>query len=714
MIKISVIIPVYNGEAFLEQSIRSVTDQTCQNLEILVVDDGSADRSPEICKKLGLQDHRILFYPGSHRGVSAARNLALDIARGEYVFFLDSDDRIHPLLLEEMLCRMEEHKAGLGFCAYEKAESGLLEKLTEEISKEDERPLWRVTEGAETEERFHMKNSDFMQGIGGKMIRRDLIGSLRFDTSLRMGEDTWFLYHLISGQVRAVFSFEKWYYYRMHEDSVTHLPDTLRGESCFDRLSVKTRIRDQESGRKDSPYALKWEEKVLKGFEKTFFRLRELKDSKGCRRIKELADAERKNPLYSRIGWKDRLLFWSCFHCRLLFRAERKYFRFYDKWIKLKRTDAKTGILTFHCSDNFGAMLQAYGLKTFLGANGIRADVIRYEPPYMTGRHWLLPYVPGQWKKGIRKGVWYILRKLKNNLRMRELFFARRRNMRLFRENCLTDKKCPRLLSDRRLKRLPYQYFIVGSDQIWNPDITCGLRKAYFGAFGNRNKERVISYGASLGGTSLPARDEEMFSRLLGYVDAVSLREEEAVPYVRKFCGRQVEAVLDPVFLLKKKDWSRLEKPPKRTGDKGYILVYVTEKNRELRDYIRNLSREKGLETVEVSVAGLREGSGNPVDFTAGPSEFLGYIRHAEYVVSNSFHAVAFSIIYEKRFLAFAHSGLNARISNILKIHGLEDRLCGTGNDADIDGAVDWERVRRRTREAVVRSGAFLIRNVPV
>lgn len=708
---ISVIIPMYNRELFIRKSIQSVIGQTYQNLEILVIDDGSTDRGPEICRELSLSDNRIQFYVREHRGVSATRNYALDIARGEYVFFLDSDDMIHPLLLEEMVYQMEKHQTDLAFCAYNKIGTQQLEKLMGEISKEDERPRWRVIDGMEMEERFHIKNADFMQGIGGKMIRMDLVRSLRFDTTLNMGEDTWFLYHLVSEKVRAAFSFEKWYYYRMHADSVIHLMDTVRGDRYFERL---TRVRDNEFQRERFCYALTWEMQVVNGLKKTYLKLKAIKDTEGCRKIKELARTERKHPLYSQIEWREKLVFWACFHCNLLFRAERKYFRIYDKWIKLERTDAKVGILTFHCADNFGAMLQAYGLKTFLCTNGIRADVIRYDPPYMTGRHWVVPYVPGQWKKGIRKAVWRIWRSLKNNLRMKDIFFARRRNMQLFREKYLIDKKCPRLLLSGRLQRLPYQYYIVGSDQIWNPDITFGLRKAYFGAFRNKNKEKVVSYGASLGGTSLSAKYEKTFSELLRYVDDISLREEEAVFYVQKFTNKEVKAVLDPVFFLKKEDWRKVEKLSVRDNGEGYILVYVTEKKQELFDYIQKLSREKALPVVEVSVAKLTEGSRKFIDFTAGPSEFLGYIDQAKYVVSNSFHAIALSIIYEKNFLAFAHSGLNARIYNILKIHGLEDRLCVTGESADIDSVIDWEKVRKRTREAVNKSADFLINNVPV
>ena len=101
MNKISVIIPMYNAEPFIRQCIRSVTDQTYRNLEILVIDDGSVDKGPAICRELAEADGRIMLLRQENQGVSAARNTGIDRACGEYVFFLDSDDAIHPRLRKE-------------------------------------------------------------------------------------------------------------------------------------------------------------------------------------------------------------------------------------------------------------------------------------------------------------------------------------------------------------------------------------------------------------------------------------------------------------------------------------------------------------------------------------------------------------------------------------------------------------------------------------
>ena len=108
-VKVSVIIPVYNREQYVEECIQSLQKQTHQNMEIILIDDGSSDNTVQICSRMATEDPRILLLTMEHGGVSAARNKGLDTAKGKYIFFLDSDDVIHPLLLETLVEGMEKH-----------------------------------------------------------------------------------------------------------------------------------------------------------------------------------------------------------------------------------------------------------------------------------------------------------------------------------------------------------------------------------------------------------------------------------------------------------------------------------------------------------------------------------------------------------------------------------------------------------------------------
>lgn len=368
-----------------------------------------------------------------------------------------------------------------------------------------------------------------------------------------------------------------------------------------------------------------------------------------------------------------------------------------------KKDKAKVGILTFHCSDNYGAMLQAYGLKQYLRSHGIRAEIVPYEPPYMTGRHWWIPYIPiGDKSKWIRfaKSGWKSHRQIGSD------FFRLRKNMKNFRKRYLLSKGQRRLFFPCQLKRLSYQVYIVGSDQIWNPDITCGLRKEYFGVFENKKKQKVIAYAASLGGASLSGQYDDGFSEYINHLDAVSAREEAAVPYINRFYKKKVTAVLDPVFFLGREEWEKVEKLP---DEERYILVHMTERTQEIIDYAKKLSKDTGLMVIELrtNAGGITEESFFTV-YTAGPAEFLGYIHKADYVVTNSFHMTAFSIIYQKQFIIFLHRSLGARIRNILKLHGLENRLYEEEKGIEEKAFIDWSEVEKRTKENIKVSENYL------
>lgn len=113
---ISVIVPVYKVERYIHQCIVSILNQTYQDLEILLIDDGSPDKCGEICKEYAKKDSRIKVFHTENHGLSAARNVGLQIAKGEYIGFVDSDDWIEPDMFEILLRRLEETGADISVC----------------------------------------------------------------------------------------------------------------------------------------------------------------------------------------------------------------------------------------------------------------------------------------------------------------------------------------------------------------------------------------------------------------------------------------------------------------------------------------------------------------------------------------------------------------------------------------------------------------------
>lgn len=315
MCKISVIIPMYNAEPFIRQCLQSVIGQTYRNLEILVIDDGSTDRGAEICQDLCMTDNRIQVHSLKNGGVSRARNHGLDIASGEYIFFLDSDDAIHPLLLEEMMGQVQRRHAEMVFCNCARINDQEIEDALNNVSVKDDRPIWQTAEGPEAEEWFHITYSRELSGVSG-LVSRACIGDIRFDTDLTIGEDTFFRYQLFCKQMRTAYSACSWYYYRMHPVSASHTAKAIFDEQYF---GCNIMIRDSEYKRGNLRFAVKREEKITVQIREQYAACRKRRDKKSCTRLKEIAAGERRNELFKSLSFSMQLLFVSCFLCYFIY-----------------------------------------------------------------------------------------------------------------------------------------------------------------------------------------------------------------------------------------------------------------------------------------------------------------------------------------------------------------------------------------------------------
>ena len=218
---ISVIIPVYNREHLIGECLRSVLGQTHKNLQVILIDDGSTDGTVEICKEFEASDSRVKLLQPGHRGVSGARNAGLDEARGKYVFFVDSDDVIHPRLLSALYRGMEESGAALGGTGIRSVPDFKWEKIYPHMESQTGEG---ETEFLSHEDTVHavFRSVTPLNLIGGVMMRRDLIGDTRFATDLFIGEDFWFIYQNLIKGASAAFLKERWYYCRHHESNISN------------------------------------------------------------------------------------------------------------------------------------------------------------------------------------------------------------------------------------------------------------------------------------------------------------------------------------------------------------------------------------------------------------------------------------------------------------------------------------------------------------
>jgi len=216
---ITVIVPVYRVEKYLDRCLASITDQTYDNLEILLVDDGSPDDSGAICDRWAEQDNRIRVIHKKNAGAGAARNTALDEAKGSLIGFVDSDDYLHPNFYRYL--------------------SGLMTEgvdISECVIGETDRDDLPMTDGTganvriyDTEEalRLHIRDELFCQTPPNKLYRAETVGDIRFPEG-NLIDDEFFTYRVIGNAKKLAHSDACMYAYRQTPGSAMHKPYSLR------------------------------------------------------------------------------------------------------------------------------------------------------------------------------------------------------------------------------------------------------------------------------------------------------------------------------------------------------------------------------------------------------------------------------------------------------------------------------------------------------
>lgn len=208
---ISVIVPVYKVEEYLEQCILSICNQSYKNLEILLVDDGSPDQCPAICDKWAKKDARIRVIHKKNGGLSDARNVGIEYASGKYIAFVDSDDWIDTNLYELLLYEMQKNNAQIAACKIIKA----YEEHFEEQKIISSQKVFSCEEALQT----LLRGQDFCAVAWNKLYRRDIIGDIRFPVG-KLHEDEFFTYRVISHASKLILVSEGIYYYRQRPGSI--------------------------------------------------------------------------------------------------------------------------------------------------------------------------------------------------------------------------------------------------------------------------------------------------------------------------------------------------------------------------------------------------------------------------------------------------------------------------------------------------------------
>lgn len=376
----------------------------------------------------------------------------------------------------------------------------------------------------------------------------------------------------------------------------------------------------------------------------------------------------------------------------------------------------KIGIIThFHGSMNYGGVLQACALCHSLKNMGYEPEQIRFHMDYTR-----------------KRTMGEIVRKLINPARL--INFMEYRIKRFWREKKLNGRR--NAFQSFNASHIPstdsvydpysiaacngnYDAFITGSDQVWNPDDYFG---AFFLDFVSSEKTK-ISYAASIGKSKLTPEHAVRMEAHLKDFTAVSVREQNAVSLVQPLTELPVELVLDPTLLMDKEQWNVM--CSQRLVSKPYLFCFFLGYDSKARKLARKYAKKHGLTIATIPHASslyVKGGStwGDVRLWDASPSDFLSLIKYAECVFTDSFHACAFSTVYEKEFFVFrraGQAGMSGRIESLLDLLSSRARFCDTKDRQrtsyiDAQLPIDYKAAAETLETLRIASREYLKRNI--
>lgn len=344
----------------------------------------------------------------------------------------------------------------------------------------------------------------------------------------------------------------------------------------------------------------------------------------------------------------------------------------------------KIKIITCHDVYNAGASLQAYALMSYLQSKGCDVSIIDYKPTYLS-HHYKLSYVANEKYQKIYYKPIYLLLKLPK--RLLALKSRKKSDFDLFKKDYLSLTR--RYYSFEELAKNPPEadLYLAGSDQIWNTLFKNGFDPAFYLQFAPLNKIRA-SYAASFATTPELNIYDLQIKSWLSQLNKISVREESALDILKTYSLAGIR-VLDPVFLLNKEIWEKM-----CLNTKFYDFVFVNDfdGNKLIKDIALNIAKQYNLKIVSMERLGYED----YVMENKGPLGFLTAIYNAKYIISNSFHVTAFSLIFRKDFYVIERvEKLNSRMKDLLELVNLSSRLVKSTIEAQNVKNIDWELVEK-------------------
>ena len=357
----------------------------------------------------------------------------------------------------------------------------------------------------------------------------------------------------------------------------------------------------------------------------------------------------------------------------------------------------RIGVVSYniYCNfTNYGSALQSWALTQAIGKLGYHAKLVDYCPDILADKDPLNPF-GNMWDKD------------EESIRMCQLTMPAikvnyEKFMRFYNERfdktkgSYTSKNFNDINSE-------VDSFVCGSDTIFCPD-EFGIDDGYYANY-EYMKNNSVAYAASFGDPHFTDESYPVLNERLKNFKAFGLRENLMIPYVKEHTDVPVQKVVDPTLLLTSDDYDTIAE--KRIVEEKYLLLYARRYNPKMNKYAEKLAEQNGWKIVDISLRATNAERGHQMFYEAGVEEFLSLVKHAEYVVTNSFHGMIFSVQYRRPFVVFSREQCDTKIEEILELFGLSDRMLVNGTEL-FRSEIDYDAVHANIAAAREKSIQFL------
>lgn len=340
----------------------------------------------------------------------------------------------------------------------------------------------------------------------------------------------------------------------------------------------------------------------------------------------------------------------------------------------------KVGIVTITSGANYGNRLQNYAMQITLRKLGYNPYTIRKKDERKS--------VKGTIKKLVKHITGYKYTPLDKRIERFEKF---NRKYICFSKNYIESDDYSKKLCDE------FDYFICGSDQIWNPNYRMNTGCHFLSFVKGKNK---ISVSASLGIQNITESDSKRISKWMRELDAISVREKVAKDICEKIVGKKVSVLIDPTLMLDEEEWTKIAKKPKNMKNDDYILCYfLGSVNESCIADIKEYASNKKVKIVFLEDIWRNLGFSSNEEYTYDPSEFVWLISNSKFVITDSFHATVFSVIFKKKFIIVPRldqkNNMNSRFDSLLEMFEIENAIYNKDFGIEQNLKVDYKKVKQ-------------------